>query len=669
VRDVVDLPIYPGNWEDLTPYLSKIGPTGKLTNWYRKLAADPANAVILMCGDSTSYEPNDQRLFGRFRPVVTATNGSHTLPTGTITVITTTDSPSAGTMTVAGQSVSYTSQNTTQFLGCTGGSGVIPTGSKVVTPTWAENVHTAFGGDLYGMTADDAHIINGGNNGSTLAAWLAGQGTYTYAQTIAARPDLLIFDWGINDIRLDVFAYKWQTLRDLIILAINRIRTDLPSTDIILRMAGPAATDDVGGLHYIQGPPGTNNPAGGAQAFNDTMRKAYRACADLWPNVVLWDSQKRIFGTKAIASTQTNLWSTQVHPSAYGYALIADYLVDDLIALPSVGKTFPPSAPLQDWGNPVGDAIATTTASAYTVDDSALDNTNQYKLIYAGEYNAQTGTTLLVGSQNNRIDYPIGHPLDVQVQDIVRFPNGVTMRIVGGSIAAQNSGGPIPNLALTGQTIPGGAAVVTAGVVRIYRELAQGDQLLYKIMVAPGPNRYVRLGRVNAGTTTTVTVQTEPATPNRFEAMQWAVSPGDSLYVAGSGANPISLAGATFSNSGTHLFISGLAGVDYSTLVGRLVLVVGNHPTETTGDHLQNQSIVAGTIGAQSTANFTVTYTGARFAKPFNTVIAQPQAAVAAGVTWSAFVSAADQITLRFCNPTVAGVVVGTLNWDFWLVR
>jgi hypothetical protein len=73
-----------------------------LPNWYRKLGSDPANCKICFLGDSTSYEPNDQRLFSRFRPNVTTTNGAHTLPTGTITVASTSGAPTpSGTMTVA----------------------------------------------------------------------------------------------------------------------------------------------------------------------------------------------------------------------------------------------------------------------------------------------------------------------------------------------------------------------------------------------------------------------------------------------------------------------------------------------------------------------------------------------------------------------------------------
>jgi hypothetical protein len=54
---------------------------------------------------------------------------------------------------------------------------------------------------------------------------------------------------------------------------------------------------------------------------------------------------------------------------------------------------------------------------------------------------------------------------------------------------------------------------------------------------------------------------------------------------------------------------------------------------------------------------------------PYTGVVAQPQAIPAAGVSWVAFVSADDTVTIRFDNPTVSDVTVGTINFDLWLIR
>lgn len=53
---------------------------------------------------------------------------------------------------------------------------------------------------------------------------------------------------------------------------------------------------------------------------------------------------------------------------------------------------------------------------------------------------------------------------------------------------------------------------------------------------------------------------------------------GDIVYVEGVGTSPVTLSAGQFTASSTNLAITGLTvGTDYSTLVGRLALVVGNH--------------------------------------------------------------------------------------------
>jgi hypothetical protein len=149
-----------------------------------------------------------------------------------------------------------------------------------------------------------------------------------------------------------------------------------------------------------------------------------------------------------------------------------------------------------------------------------------------------------------------------------------------------------------------------------------------------------------------------------------AVIKQDTLYLANgsSGATSVALTNYTITTSGAHLQLSGTTH-DFTNDVGKLVVIVGAHAGETTGDHLQTVTVAPGTVTAQSTKDVTLTYTGAKFEKRYTGVIAQPQSIPTAGVTWSAFVSAADQVTLRFSNPTTSDVAVATINWDFWLVR
>lgn len=66
--------------------------------------------------------------------IATSSNGV-SLPTATINVVSTTVFPASGTILVftdnAVQTVAYTSKNATQFLGCTGGTGIMRTGNGV----------------------------------------------------------------------------------------------------------------------------------------------------------------------------------------------------------------------------------------------------------------------------------------------------------------------------------------------------------------------------------------------------------------------------------------------------------------------------------------------------------------------------------------------------------
>jgi hypothetical protein len=71
--------------------------------------------------------------FSNYRDAATTTNGSHTLPVGTITVVSTTGFAPSGTILLAGsQTVTYSAKTSTTFTGCSGGTGTITTASTVV---------------------------------------------------------------------------------------------------------------------------------------------------------------------------------------------------------------------------------------------------------------------------------------------------------------------------------------------------------------------------------------------------------------------------------------------------------------------------------------------------------------------------------------------------------
>jgi hypothetical protein len=102
------------------------GPKGScIANWQGKLwaSADPSNKSRVYFSDAGNGV--------KWYAAQTTTVGSHTLPTTPITVVSTTGFTASGNISVGGQTVAYTSLTPTTFAGCTGGAGVIATGSLV----------------------------------------------------------------------------------------------------------------------------------------------------------------------------------------------------------------------------------------------------------------------------------------------------------------------------------------------------------------------------------------------------------------------------------------------------------------------------------------------------------------------------------------------------------
>lgn len=73
-------------------------------------------------------------------------------------------------------------------------------------------------------------------------------------------------------------------------------------------------------------------------------------------------------------------------------------------------------------------------------------------------------------------------------------------------------------------------------------------------------------------------------------------------------------------------------------------------------------TLVFGTIAANSCAEATVNLLDAR-----TTLVAHANPTLPLGsnnLTWTAYVSAANQVKVRVCNPTAAGIAVNTVKWN-----
>ena len=575
-----------------------------LSNWFAKLASDPANAKLVFLGDSTSLETTG--LYPRLR-----------------------------------------------------------------------NFHTAPGEGLGGMVGDPAHIIAGGNNGVSCNYWIQfgpGMGTgglpYSYTQLLTDAPDLVVMSWGLNDVRQGGRSQA-QFTADLT-TAIRMIRKGLPKTDIVLRMPNSMTTDDVNANGYVV-------PNASAQAYTDILRQSYLSLVNRWPNVVVWDSQNQVFGTQcklqSAGAPNFTLMTDQLHPNGGGYVKIVDHLVAQIIGY------WPPFSRARALS-----AMVENPAAPWTVYPRVVEHPDYYTLIAQGDYIAQSAGGLIFGAsswpQGNSIapgaqglDFSGQRIADIQAFDIVQMARDTVFRIPATTGFIGDPSGlaswPRCNLITMGVGFPP-ANTVTAGTVKVWREKSGSDNLLAALSKA-GPLAYpfVKIGHISGGG---VNPQIT-AIPSQRTASQWNVIPADLLYVDGYPTNPIALTTVGLVKSGANLWLNGMP--DLTAYVGRLCVIVGQHPPEALGDHLNGANgggvlVAAGTVPAQGSVDVAIAYPGAIFTganAPVTGVIAQPRGAIIAGVLWHAWVSAADTITVRFVNPTIAGIVVGNVNFDFWLIR
>ena len=164
---------------------------------------------------------------------------------------------------------------------------------------------------------DVGAILNFGENGASLYAFMADQVVHGLTATVAERADLYVISYGINDVRLGNTTE--DQLVSMLIETVNRVRTDIPSADIVLRMPNSLLSEDVNGYRYVQ-------PNANAQAYSTLLRDVYLRLQNEWPNVVVIDTQQLVFGTQSLPASL--FMADQLHPSATGYVLLAQALVD-----------------------------------------------------------------------------------------------------------------------------------------------------------------------------------------------------------------------------------------------------------------------------------------------------------------------------------------------------
>ena len=184
------------------------------------------------------------------------------------------------------------------------------------------------GSPLEGFTT--ANMPNYGSNGQTITGFIIDAGVKGLAALIAANLDLIIFSYGINDIRQN-FLTKDQ-LKTEIITCIEAIKAGSPDTSIVLRM--PNSFDVPTTDFYIkQG--AYASLAEAAQAQSAILYTAYKELEFYWDDVLLFNSQDLIFGRISSPTTPSFLHSDEIHPE---YSIITKLLVENFIGYKKLFK-------------------------------------------------------------------------------------------------------------------------------------------------------------------------------------------------------------------------------------------------------------------------------------------------------------------------------------------
>jgi len=183
-----------------------------------------------------------------------------------------------------------------------------------VAPNFHERfrtVHCAPGGALAG-----ARTLNYGDDGSTLAAFLADTREHGITTAITSQADLYVLCYGLNDVRRE--SLTTEQFRNRVAEAVERLQTGVPDADILLRTPNPILSQNTSYYIYLQ-------PGESAQAYTDLMRDAYLGLQGTWPNVLVWDAMAEVFGAESLPTHP--YMADQLHPNAAGEIALANALV------------------------------------------------------------------------------------------------------------------------------------------------------------------------------------------------------------------------------------------------------------------------------------------------------------------------------------------------------
>lgn len=166
---------------------------------------------------------------------------------------------------------------------------------------------------------NESNLINKGSNGNTIANFInnipAGKGI---DDVIALKPDLVIFCYGINDVRLGNTTL--ERLIELHDIAITRLLKET-NAYILLRTPHPLCSDSPNG--FIQ-------PPNAGQQYTDILWECYEHFRGKYPKTDVLDLQTLVFGRVSKNVANSPLMADELHANNIGQAregsVIADFI-------------------------------------------------------------------------------------------------------------------------------------------------------------------------------------------------------------------------------------------------------------------------------------------------------------------------------------------------------
>lgn len=410
--------------------------------------------------------------------------------------------------------------------------------------------HICPGGLLEGML--DANILNYAYNGQTVQQITSDEHMVALA---AETFHLGEFSMGINNMRVvdpdTGVTMTVDKMETILVAGIEKLRAAKPGVPWIGTIPNSFLTTDVGAAGYVV-------PNGDAQLKSTRLRAAYLRLVDRWPDVIIRDTAK-LFGVTSLATSP--YMGDQIHPNSAG----TDASALDFATL--VGRLIPASAAQS------AAARASAPYSPWATYGREVEDPSRYALVAEVPFQNQGATYIDIG-------LPSGQRNNITRGDIIELPDGVSYQLaVSGGGVSITANGAWTRVAVT--AVPANTAVVGRGTVRVWRRRT-GGELTVESVIKDSSWRYKKHGYVVAGSGAYVDISAASVTADRTRevASDWAATAvaGDLLYVEGVGATPATVTAGQFAANGANLRLtSGLNGVDFSTLVGRVAVLVGTH--------------------------------------------------------------------------------------------